>query len=233
MSNSIEKVHHPLFARFYTLLSRNESAEAKAHRRELLAGLSGRVLELGAGNGANFVHYPESVCEVVAVEPEAYLREQARTEAAKAPIRVTVVDGTDARLPAGDGSFDAAVACLVLCSVPDQAKALAELRRVVRSGGELRFYEHVLSRRSGIALSQRVVDRTFWPRAFGGCHTARHPRRHRGRRLCHRRAAPRVGGSAAVRGARRHPRPRSGTPPLGTLRRRVSRIPLSGQSISP
>lgn len=173
MSNSIEKVHHPLFARFYTLLSRNESAEANAHRRELLAGLSGRVLELGAGNGANFVHYPESVCEVVAVEPEAYLREQARTEAAKAPIRVTVVDGTDARLPAGDGSFDAAVACLVLCSVPDQAKALAELRRVVRSGGELRFYEHVLSRRSGIALSQRVVDRTFWPRAFGGCHTAR------------------------------------------------------------
>jgi SAM-dependent methyltransferase len=63
--------------------------------------------------------------------------------------------------------------CLVLCTVPDQAGALAELRRVLRPGGELRFYEHVLSDRPALALSQRAVDRLFWPLAFGGCHTAR------------------------------------------------------------
>ncbi len=173
MADTTGEVHHPLFARFYTLLSRSESAGARAHRRELLEGLSGQVLELGAGNGTNFAYYPESVSEVVAVEPETYLREQAQAAAAKTTVPVTVVDGTDDRLPVEDESCDAAVACLVLCSVPDQTRALAELRRVVRPGGELRFYEHVLSHKAGIARSQRFVDRTFWPRAFGGCHTAR------------------------------------------------------------
>ena len=87
---------------------------------------------------------------------------------------IEVLDGVADRLPADDASFDAAVACLVLCNVPDQAHALAELRRVLRLGGELlRFYEHVRSDRPVLALSQRAVDWAFWPRAFGGCHTAR------------------------------------------------------------
>ena len=86
---------------------------------------------------------------------------------------VEVRDGVADHLPAEDASFDAAVACLVLCSVPDQAHALSELQRVLRPGGELRYYEHVRSDRPLVALSQRAVDRTFWPRAFGGCHTAR------------------------------------------------------------
>lgn len=82
-------------------------------------------------------------------------------------------DGIADRLPAPDGVFDAAVACLVLCSVPDQASALRELHRVLAPGGELRFHEHVRSQRAAIAASQEAVDRLFWPRAFGGCHTAR------------------------------------------------------------
>lgn len=77
------------------------------------------------------------------------------------------------RIPAEDASVDAAIACLVLCSVADQSGALAELHRVLRPGGELRFYEHVLSHERRIARRQRAVDRLFWPRAFGGCHTAR------------------------------------------------------------
>lgn len=166
-------VKHPLFARFWTFLSRNEPAEIKRHRDELLAGLSGRVIELGAGGGANFGHYPRTVESVLAVEPEPYLREKARAAAAKADVPIDVVDGEAGALPAADGSFDAAVACLVLCSVPDQSVALAELRRVLRPRGELRFYEHVLSHRRGVAASQRAVDATFWPHAFGGCHTAR------------------------------------------------------------
>ncbi len=143
------------------------------HRQELLAELSGRVIELGAGAGPNFAHYPPTVKQVVAVEPEPYLREQAHAAAAKAAVPVDVIDGIADHLPAEDSSFDAAVACLVLCTVPDQATALAELRRVLRDGGELCFYEHVRSHQPAVARGQEFVDRLFWPRAFGGCHTAR------------------------------------------------------------
>ena len=166
-------VRHPVFARLWSLMSRHEPAEIRRHRDELLTGLAGRVIEVGAGAGSNFAHYPATVEQVVAVEPEPYLRERAHAAAARADVRIEVLDGVADHLPAEDASFDAAVACLVLCTVPDQARALAELRRVLRPRGELRFYEHVLSERPEVALSQRAVDRLFWPRAFGGCHTAR------------------------------------------------------------
>ena len=167
------EVRHPLFARLCAVMTRKEPAQVREHRRELLRGLSGRVLELGAGAGANFGLYPTDVSEVVAVEPEPYLRGKASEAATSAPVRVTVIDGTADRLPAEDASVDAAIACLVLCSVADQPAALAELHRVLRPGGELRFYEHVLSHKPQVARNQRLVDRLFWPRAFGGCHTAR------------------------------------------------------------
>ena len=167
------EVRHPLFARLCAVMTRKEPAVVREHRRELLRGLSGRVLELGAGAGANFAFYPAEVSEVVAVEPEPYLHGKATEAAASASVRVTVVHGTADRLPAEDASCDTVIACLVLCSVPDQSAALAELHRVLRPGGELRFYEHVLSHKPHVARSQRVVDRLFWPRAFGGCHTAR------------------------------------------------------------
>jgi ubiquinone/menaquinone biosynthesis C-methylase UbiE len=166
-------VHHPVFARLWSLMSRHEPGEIRRHRDELLAGLSGRVIEVGAGAGSNFAHYPASVEAVLAVEPEPYLRRQARAAAARVPIRIEVIEGVADRLPAGDASFDGAVASLVLCSVPDQARALAELQRVLRPGGELRFYDHVRSDRRWVAYTQRAVDKLFWPRAFGGCHTAR------------------------------------------------------------
>jgi len=171
-----QTVSHPLFARLYArVLARNEPAEMRARRVELLAGLHGRVVEVGAGSGANFPHYPPTVTEVVAVEPEAYLRADAVRAAAQAPVPITVVDGVADALPLEDGSCDAAVACLVLCSVPDQARALAEIARVLRRpSGELRYFEHVLAAESPrTARVQRAVDRIFWPRAFGGCHTAR------------------------------------------------------------
>jgi ubiquinone/menaquinone biosynthesis C-methylase UbiE len=166
-------VQHPVFARLWSLMSQHEPGEIRRHRDELLAGLSGRVIEVGAGAGSNFAHYPVAVEDVVAVEPEPYLRKQARAAAARAHLRIEVLDGVADQLPADDASFDGAVASLVLCSVPDQARALAELHRVLRPGSELRFYEHVRSDRPALALSQKAVDRMFWPRAFGGCHTAR------------------------------------------------------------
>jgi SAM-dependent methyltransferase len=168
-------VHHPLFARVYARLSaRTEARGGAEHRRELLAGLHGRVLELGAGNGLNFPHYPDTVTEVVAVEPEDYLRARAHEAAEAVPVRVTVVDAVADRLPFADGSFDAAVASLVLCSVPDQGSALRELHRILPPGGELRFYEHVRPNNPRTAaLWQRADEWNIYPRIAGGCHAAR------------------------------------------------------------
>jgi ubiquinone/menaquinone biosynthesis C-methylase UbiE len=167
-------VRHPIFARFFDRLSRLMEREVGEHRQELLAGLSGRVLEIGAGNGMNFQHYPTSVEEVVALEPEAYLRDKAEQAARDAPVRVTVRDGVADPLPIQERGFDAAIASLVLCTVPDPGRALGELRRVLKPGGELRFLEHVRSERPRKARIQERLDRSgIWPRVGGGCHCAR------------------------------------------------------------
>ena len=164
-------IKHPVFARLYERLSVKEDERgASRFRDELLDGVSGRVIEVGAGNGLNFAHYPTTVSQVLAVEPEPRLRASASRAAANA---IEVVAGVADRLPAEDGAFDVGVASLVLCTVPDQAAALAELRRVIRPGGELRFYEHVVSRRRGAARLQRVLDATLYPPLAGGCHLAR------------------------------------------------------------
>jgi ubiquinone/menaquinone biosynthesis C-methylase UbiE len=164
---------HPVFARFYARISPSMDAQgAVEHRRTLLAGLAGQVLEVGAGNGLNFPHYPPAVTEVLAVEPEPYLRGLAEAAAGQAPVPVRVIDGSADALPVPDASTDTAVASLVLCSVPDQARALAELHRVLRPDGELRFFEHVRADTTGLARFQRLAD-VVWPTLVGGCHTSR------------------------------------------------------------
>jgi ubiquinone/menaquinone biosynthesis C-methylase UbiE len=171
---TVEKVRHPLFARLYERVAATaEGRGADEHRRTLLVGLEGRVIEVGAGNGANLPHYPSTVTELVAVEPEPYLRARAAEAAAEVSIPVRVVDGVAGELPADEASFDAGVVSLVLCSVPDQVRALDELRRVIRPGGELRFYEHVISRKPLFARLERIADATLWPRVAGGCHLSR------------------------------------------------------------
>lgn len=168
-----DQVRHPIFARVYDRLEgkKEESGETEL-REELLAGASGRVIEVGAGNGANFSLYPSTVTDVLAIEPEDYLRERAIEEARNASVPVEVVDGLADHLPAEDGSFDVGVASLVLCSVPSQAAALAELRRVIRPGGELRFYEHVIATHPGLARVQRIAQ-PVWSLLSGGCHPDR------------------------------------------------------------
>ena len=110
----------------------------------------------------------------MAVEPEARLRAQAQRAARQAPVSVRVVDGLADALGEPDASFDAAVASLVLCSVPDQAAALAEIARVLRPGGELRFYEHVVAHGARqAAVQRRLDDWRIWPTLVGGCHVAR------------------------------------------------------------
>ena len=166
---------HPVFARFWQFVSvREDKAGQNQYRQELLSGARGRAVELGAGNGRNFPHYPAAVSEVVAVEPEPYLRQKAVEAADQVPLQVEVIDGTDDPLPFDDASFDFAVACLVLCSVPDQARALGELRRVLKPGGELRFYEHVIPARPRQARLFRLADDSgVWPKIGAGCHCSR------------------------------------------------------------
>lgn len=166
----------PVFARFYAWVSpRMEDEGMGALRDELLAGVSGRVVEVGAGNGLNLRHYPPTVTEVVAVEPQPYLRTRAAQAARDAAVPVRVVDGTADDLPLAPASVDVGVVCLVLCSVGDVRAAVAELYRVIRPGGELRFLEHVIADSPGLRRVQRVADATVWPLMAGGCHTARDP----------------------------------------------------------
>src|SRR5271163_193993 len=169
-------VNNPLFARYFARYgARNEDRGNRENRREMLAGLSGRVLEVGPGSGLNFPHYPLSVQEVVAVEPEPYLRGIAAAAAAAAPVPISVIDGTADQIPVADSSFDAVAVSGLLCSVADVPAALAEFRRVLRPGGQLRFYEHVRSRDVLFAGFQQAAD-LVWPRLMGGCHPQRQTR---------------------------------------------------------
>jgi ubiquinone/menaquinone biosynthesis C-methylase UbiE len=168
------RVSHPLFARLYARAAEREPAGQVEHRRELTAGLSGAILEVGAGNGSNFSHYPAAVAAVTAVEPEPYLRRRAEEVAAGSPMRISLIDATAERLPFGAGSFDAVVASLVLCSVREPSEALLEIRRVLKPGGQLRFYEHVRSRRRTLRTVLACADRSgLWPLLTGGCHPNR------------------------------------------------------------
>lgn len=166
-----DTLDNPLFARIWTFMSSHETDWLRDRRRENLAGLSGRVLEVGAGTGSNFAFYPETVTEVVAAEPESQLRDAALIAAAAAPVPVTVVASTVEALDAAE-PFDAIVCSLVLCSVDRPQDVLRQLYTLLKPGGELRYFEHVASPglRGGL---QRVADATFWPRLFGNCHTHR------------------------------------------------------------
>lgn len=163
---------HPVWARLYAQLAAHaDSVGADNFRHELVEGLSGAVLELGCGPGRNFAHYA-SGCVVTAIEPEPHLRRLAESAAAVSPGTVDVAPGRGEALEFDDATFDSAVLSYVLCTV-DPQPVLAELRRVLKPGAELRFWEHVRSDRPALAAVQRVVDAVFWPRFGAGCHTGR------------------------------------------------------------
>ncbi|MCV7179188.1 class I SAM-dependent methyltransferase [Mycolicibacterium sphagni] len=166
---------NPFFARFWTVLSAHESAAMRDLRRANLSELRGRVLEVGAGTGSNFAFYPDSVTEVVALEPETRLAPLARQAAAAAPVPVTVIESTVETMPTTE-PFDAVVCSLVLCSVAEPDSVLRQLGTVLKPGGELRYFEHIASTgwRGGL---QQLADATIWPRFTGNCHTHRETER--------------------------------------------------------
>lgn len=169
----LQRFQHPRFARLYERISiESERRGTAEHRDRNLADLHGRVIELGAGNGLNFEHYPKTVDEVLAIEPDDTLRALAEQAAQHASVPVRVIAAHADDLPFDDASFDAAIASLVLCSVPDPGGALAELRRVLKPDGQLRFLEHVRSTGPLRGLFQDAVT-PLWSTIGGGCHLNR------------------------------------------------------------
>jgi ubiquinone/menaquinone biosynthesis C-methylase UbiE len=141
-------------------------------RRALLAALEGSVIEIGAGTGANVEHYPDAVSRLVLTEPDRHMRAKL-VEKLDASGRSAEVVGAGAQsLPFEDGTFDAAVVTLVLCTVPDPAAGVREIRRVLRPGGRLLFVEHVRSEHARTARVQDLI-RPLWKVIGRGCHPNR------------------------------------------------------------
>ncbi|MBF8193807.1 class I SAM-dependent methyltransferase [Nonomuraea sp. K274] len=164
----MEQFHHPR----PVCADREGGGEPTPQRRQLLAGLSGRVLEIGAGDGVKLSCYPAGVEEIVLVEADPFLRTAAQRVAADLATPILVMPGDLSRLPVDDASCDAVVCSLVLCCAPRTAEPLLEVRRVLAPGGELRFYEHQRSGKAALALAESLGT-PLWSRASGGCHPAR------------------------------------------------------------
>jgi SAM-dependent methyltransferase len=148
------------------------NAQITPYRVEALAGLSGRVLDVGFGSGTNLPHLPAEVSEVVAVEPSetAWQLSAKRRAASGADVQRSGLDGQSLMEP--DASVDHAVITFALCTIPDPVAALREVRRVLRPGGQLRFLEHGLAPDAGVERWQRRLD-GVQQKVFGGCHLSR------------------------------------------------------------
>lgn len=155
-------------------MAESERACLSDWREQLLGGLSGAVLEVGAGTGINLQHYPDEVTRLVLAEPDPHMRRQLEGKVAgREGHRVTLSEGSLERLPEPDASFDAVVATLVLCSVPDPTRALSEIHRVLKPGGRFAFLEHVAAENNpGRLVWQRRVE-PVWRLVAGNCHTTR------------------------------------------------------------
>ena len=140
-------------------------------RAELLADLSGEVLEVGAGTGSTLSLYPKAVTRLVLAEPDPHMRRRLREK--PRPAGVEVSDASLEKLPFDDQSFDAVVCSLVLCSVRDQKAALAEIARVLRPGGRLVFLEHVAADGKPDRLKWQGRIEPVWKHLMDNCHLTR------------------------------------------------------------
>ena len=168
-----------LFATVYDpFMRRTEEACLSQWRDELLAPLEGSVLEIGAGTGANLGHYPRRFVRsangperLVLTDPDLHMLERLRKRPEAGALEIARAS-SDA-LPFSDESFDAVVSTLVLCSVPDVERTLAEVRRVLKQGGALFFLEHVAAdEHSPRRRWQRRIE-PLWSKLAGGCHLTR------------------------------------------------------------
>jgi ubiquinone/menaquinone biosynthesis C-methylase UbiE len=166
-------VYGRIFAAMYDRMTAGTEKAGLAERRHaLLAEASGRVLEIGAGTGSNIQHYPATVEEIVFTEPEEPMAKRLEDKLAASERRGSVVRAPAEQLPFEDDAFDTVVATLVLCTVGDPARALAEIDRVLRPGGKFLFIEHVRAEDPGLARWQDRIA-PFWRRCGHGCNCNR------------------------------------------------------------
>ncbi|MBI4280480.1 MAG: class I SAM-dependent methyltransferase [Armatimonadetes bacterium] len=163
---------HPIFAMLYDPMMRLTAEKHVAgHRRTLTARAGDRVLEIGAGTGANLPYYPAGH-SVIAAEPDPHMVRRAAVKARMAPAQVHLVQAQAEALPFSDSMFDSVLCTLVLCSVDDPLEALREVWRVLRPGGQLLFFEHVRAGAPGWQRFQDVIT-PLWRRLGAGCHPNR------------------------------------------------------------
>jgi ubiquinone/menaquinone biosynthesis C-methylase UbiE len=171
-----EAPEHPFFARIYDrMIAGSERAGLAEKRGALLARASGRTLEIGAGTGLDLPHYTDAVTELVLAEPDPHMAARMRErvdQGSFAPGRITVIEAPAEELPFDDGSFDTVVSTLVLCTVADPERSLAEAKRILVQDGHLLFLEHVRSHSSRGAWWQDRLERP-WGAIAGGCHPNR------------------------------------------------------------
>ncbi len=154
---------------YETVMARANDAGLAERRRALVSDLEGDVLEIGCGTGLQFEHYSEQA-RVRAIDMDDRFLELARTRATSS---IHISHGDAEKLPFPDASFDAVVACLVFCSVPNAARAFAEVKRVLRPGGEIRMLEHVVSDGAIAASLMRTFDPLWLRLNEQGCHMDR------------------------------------------------------------
>jgi len=169
MSNDGDPAH-PVFAAIYDpAMAHAERTILESHREYLAEGLTGSVLDLGAGTGAMFPYFQKRA-SVHATEPDRHMRRRARNRA-EGSEHIELHDAGAADLPFPDDHFDAVVSSMVFCTVPDVEGSLAEVRRVLRPGGEFRFLEHVAD--DGWRETIQTTVAPAWKRLAGGCHLTR------------------------------------------------------------
>jgi ubiquinone/menaquinone biosynthesis C-methylase UbiE len=149
-----------------------EEAGLREMRREALAAARGRTIDLGAGTGANLGLYPEAVTELVLTEPDPHMLKQLHTKVGEMGMTAEVTDAPAENLPFADASFDTAIFTLVLCTVPNPERALAETARILRPGGRMLFLEHVRAEDAGLARWQDRLEKP-WRFVGDGCHCNR------------------------------------------------------------
>ncbi len=155
-----------IFPRLLDLSMR--SPEAKRYRERLVTQARGRVLEIGIGSGLNLPFYGPEVEYLYALEPSAELRRMAAQQGRQAQRDIELLNSSAEQIPLGNQSVDTVVSTWTLCSIPDASRALGEVRRVLRPGGELLFVEHGLAPDAGVRVWQHRLT-PLWAHCAGGC----------------------------------------------------------------